>query len=101
MLHNEGKEEPEKTTEEGEKIEKTERKGRKKRDSELDEEDSEYFELEMKVDEKLFDGDISEISVGTFVAFRYLGEYTGGVGPPLYPRVSFSLFSFFCWDVSH
>lgn len=47
----------------------------------------EFYEVEMSVDERFFDGDINEISEGNFVSFKYLGEH-GTYGPPLNPKVS-------------
>lgn len=61
---------------------------------EIEESDNEadmFYEMEMSLDEKFFDGDASEISEGSFVSFKYMGEYVGH-GPPLNPKISSSSF---------
>ena len=69
-------------------------------------EDEGFFEVEISVDEDLFDGDLSGITVGTFVSFRYTGEMHT-FGPPKNPKVSFFplffplyslFFSLFCFS---
>lgn len=55
-----------------------------------------FYDLEMPVDEKIFfeDGEkdtTEDIPVGSFVTFRYTGEYKAA-GPPINPRVSFFRF---------
>lgn len=60
---------------------------------EEDDDDEGYFEVELKVDEALFEGDTSEIVPGKFVSFRYIGEYNIP-GPPVNPKISIPHSSF-------
>lgn len=51
----------------------------------------EFFQVEMKVDQDLFEGNIEEIVPGAFVSFRYTGEYNA-FGPPVNPKISCIIF---------
>eukprot|EP00026_Physarum_polycephalum_P003145 Phypoly_transcript_03154.p1 GENE.Phypoly_transcript_03154~~Phypoly_transcript_03154.p1 ORF type:complete len:822 (-),score=127.19 Phypoly_transcript_03154:90-2411(-) len=44
------------------------------------------YEVEMTLDEKNFDGDKNDISEGSFVSYKFLGE-SHGDGPPLHPII--------------
>lgn len=46
-----------------------------------------FYDLDMVLDEQ-FEGDTSEIEEGTFISFKYHGEYSKGRGPPMNPKVS-------------
>jgi hypothetical protein len=51
-------------------------------------EDEAFFDVEMTIDEELFYEDVGAITEGTFVSFKYVGEYSKGLGRPMNPRVS-------------
>lgn len=50
-----------------------------------------FYDAEMTVDEEIFDGDHCNLQPGTFVSFRYSGEYNGR-GPPLNPKISLFIY---------
>lgn len=47
---------------------------------------SEFYDMEMAVDEGKFDGNSGDIEVGKFVSFYYAGELSGR-GPPINPKI--------------
>ena len=54
---------------------------------EIAEPERQFYDVEMSVDEELFVGDPTEISEGSFVSFRYIGE-AGSDAPPINPKIS-------------
>ena len=57
------------------------------RETELNPTESDFYDVEMAVDEDRFDGDVNEICNNSYVSFRYFGQLSG-LGPPIDPRVS-------------
>lgn len=53
------------------------------------EDQEEFFDVEMTIDDDLFDQNSEEIEEGMFVSFKYTGEYSKGLGRPMNPKVSF------------
>lgn len=45
-----------------------------------------FYEVEMILDDNLYEGDLADIRVGSFVSFRYISQ---GLGPPLNARISY------------
>lgn len=45
------------------------------------------WDIEMSLDNEIFDADPSEIEVGDFVSFRYAGNFASKV--PINPKISF------------
>lgn len=43
-----------------------------------------FYDVEMGIDTELFIGEVSEVSPGKYVSFRYLS----GDGPPTNPKIS-------------
>lgn len=52
---------------------------------------SEFYDMEMSVDESIFEGELGDLKGGAFVSFRYHGEYSP-IGPPINPLVSLCIY---------
>lgn len=48
--------------------------------------ESDFYDVEMSIDEDRFDGDVNEIEPKTYVSFRYYGQQSG-LGQPIDPKV--------------
>eukprot|EP00026_Physarum_polycephalum_P007313 Phypoly_transcript_07372.p1 GENE.Phypoly_transcript_07372~~Phypoly_transcript_07372.p1 ORF type:complete len:546 (+),score=62.83 Phypoly_transcript_07372:102-1640(+) len=56
------------------------------RDTQVSQDKSEFYDIEMSLDEDRFDGDVKEIATNSYVSFRYFGQLSG-IGPPIDPRI--------------
>ncbi len=52
-----------------------------------------HYDVEMTIDDELFEDDVDAIEEGDFVSFKYVGEYAKGLGRPMNPKVPLILFS--------
>ena len=50
-----------------------------------------FYDVDMQIDKEMFAGRTSDVVKGKFISFRYTGTYQHG--PPVNPRISFSLSS--------
>lgn len=49
--------------------------------------ETQFYTMEMSIDEKLFQDNVEDIDVGSFISFKYSGEYNP-TAPPINPRIS-------------
>eukprot|EP00026_Physarum_polycephalum_P002917 Phypoly_transcript_02926.p1 GENE.Phypoly_transcript_02926~~Phypoly_transcript_02926.p1 ORF type:complete len:773 (+),score=149.17 Phypoly_transcript_02926:98-2416(+) len=60
----------------------------KENEGEEEEKDEDtFYDVEMTIDTNLFYEDVGAITEGSFVSFKYVGEYAKGLGRPMNPRI--------------